>query len=372
MIGILLAILMAAAAGAGGVAIAADGAGPGDALYGVDQTVERVSLGLTANPERAVEKELAFAEERLDEAEGLADEEGQEEDFEEAIQNYGRTISQIVHLLNSSEEVDEEALNALLDEALAHHEERLRRIFDLQDGEDEDGDVDDGTDLGDDEDAEEGDVDDDEDVDDEEDGDDDEDVDDEEDGEEEEDLDEDDADEDEDGDDEDEDDDDDDEDEDDDDDDEDEDADDDEDEGDRCTGNDPHPAGEKLAAEYDVEYDDVMGWFCDGYGFGEIVLAIEAADQAEMDIDEVLDMKGEQGGWGRVMQELGLIGKNRRSADDEDEDEATEEPDVETTDDSTEEIAPRSNNGRGNGNGRENAPGQNKDKEKSNNGRGNN
>ncbi|MEW5985361.1 MAG: hypothetical protein AB1791_01890 [Chloroflexota bacterium] len=75
-----------------------------------------------------------------------------------------------------------------------------------------------------------------------------------------------------------------------------------------CVGVDPHPVGQRLADTYQVAYEDVMTWFCDGYGFGEVTHALETAQETGLTPAEVLDMKAELGGWGLVWQELGLIG----------------------------------------------------------------
>ncbi len=74
-----------------------------------------------------------------------------------------------------------------------------------------------------------------------------------------------------------------------------------------------HPAGVRLAAQFGVPYDQIMSWFCErGFGFGEIMLALETSLASGVPADEVLAMKTELGGWGKVWQALGLIGKGRK------------------------------------------------------------
>lgn len=73
-----------------------------------------------------------------------------------------------------------------------------------------------------------------------------------------------------------------------------------------------HPVGAKLAMEYGVTYEQVMGWFCQGYGMGEIMLALEASRKSGLPADQFFAMKEEQGGWGKVWQEMGWIGKERK------------------------------------------------------------
>jgi hypothetical protein len=83
----------------------------------------------------------------------------------------------------------------------------------------------------------------------------------------------------------------------------------------RCpTGNfAAHPAGLKLSTQYDVAYEDVMAWFCEGYGFGEIMLALQTSMiDEELTPEALLAMKTETGGWGQVWQSLGLIGAGKK------------------------------------------------------------
>jgi hypothetical protein len=89
-----------------------------------------------------------------------------------------------------------------------------------------------------------------------------------------------------------------------------------------CVGTKSHPAAQALADEHGVTYDEVMGWFCAGYGLGEIKHALEtsAREGVELSPGELLALKTEMGGWGEVWQHLGLIG-----ATDEDEEELSEE-----------------------------------------------
>ena len=72
-----------------------------------------------------------------------------------------------------------------------------------------------------------------------------------------------------------------------------------------------HPEGDKLAEEYEVTYDEIMDWFCQGYGFGEIKLAYHISQEAGVGVDEVFAMRAEGKGWGQIMKEYDLIGKDR-------------------------------------------------------------
>jgi hypothetical protein len=89
--------------------------------------------------------------------------------------------------------------------------------------------------------------------------------------------------------------------------------------GDSCVGIDPHPVGQKLADAYDVPYEDIMGWFCDdNFGFGEIKLALQAAEALDVLPEDLLAMKDELGGWGQVWKELGSHGRPKDKDRDQD------------------------------------------------------
>ena len=66
-----------------------------------------------------------------------------------------------------------------------------------------------------------------------------------------------------------------------------------------------HPTGDKLASEFDVDYDDIMGWFCKGYGFGEIKLAYTIAGATGVSVEDIFTQRGNGNGWGNIMKENG-------------------------------------------------------------------
>jgi hypothetical protein len=73
-----------------------------------------------------------------------------------------------------------------------------------------------------------------------------------------------------------------------------------------------HPTGARLADDYGVTYTEIMGWFCQGYGFGEIDLAYTISQSTETPIDvAIIFGERESGmGWGNIMKEYGLKGKS--------------------------------------------------------------
>jgi len=74
-----------------------------------------------------------------------------------------------------------------------------------------------------------------------------------------------------------------------------------------------HPHGDALAAEYSVDYGEVMGYFCQGYGFGEISLAYQLSKQSGAPVSEIFAQRGGGQGWGQLMKQYGLNGKSGKT-----------------------------------------------------------
>lgn len=71
-----------------------------------------------------------------------------------------------------------------------------------------------------------------------------------------------------------------------------------------CTGANPHPKGEDLAQEYGVPYEEIMGWFCQNYGFGEIDQAYALSLQYGMPVADIFAMRASGMGWGKIKKAL--------------------------------------------------------------------
>jgi ferric-dicitrate binding protein FerR (iron transport regulator) len=71
-----------------------------------------------------------------------------------------------------------------------------------------------------------------------------------------------------------------------------------------CVGTETQPTGEKLALRYEVPYEEIMGWFCQHYGFGEIDLAYSLAQSSDMTVEEIFAMREAGMGWGAIKAEL--------------------------------------------------------------------
>jgi hypothetical protein len=70
-----------------------------------------------------------------------------------------------------------------------------------------------------------------------------------------------------------------------------------------------HPKGDSLAQEFGVDYTEIIGWFCKGYGFGEISHAYDISKLKGVPVDEVFALRASGMGWGKIKQSYGLIGK---------------------------------------------------------------
>lgn len=141
----------------------------------------------------------------------------------------------------------------------------------------------------------------------------------------------------------------------------DEDADEDEDTT-ACDTRVDHPVATALAAEFEVDYDTVMGWHCDGFGFGEISRALMLADQAEDGAapEEYLEMKAGGLGWGEIVKDSGVnpgdlaqgrvISQKNKDKDKDGEDEDSSDEGVQLEQTVTGPGSSGNNNGGGNNN----------------------
>lgn len=74
-----------------------------------------------------------------------------------------------------------------------------------------------------------------------------------------------------------------------------------------CTELNPHPIGASIAADYEVSYEQVMTWFCSGYSFENILIALETSEAVEVPAEALLQMLLEKE-WEEIWVEVGLTG----------------------------------------------------------------
>jgi hypothetical protein len=68
-----------------------------------------------------------------------------------------------------------------------------------------------------------------------------------------------------------------------------------------------HEVAQDIADMYDYPYEVVIGWFCEGAGLGEIMLAINISLETGELVEDLLALRVDQG-WGQIMRDYELIG----------------------------------------------------------------
>ncbi len=71
-----------------------------------------------------------------------------------------------------------------------------------------------------------------------------------------------------------------------------------------CVGADPQPTGVTLAQTYGVAYEEIMGWFCAGFGFGTIDLAYSLSQETGTNVAVIFTMNANGMGWGQIRDQL--------------------------------------------------------------------
>jgi hypothetical protein len=113
---------------AGGTAYAADGAVPGAPLYGLDRALEEIQLAMQSQPEQAARLNLAFASERLAEAQALA-EAGDTAGLVWALDEYDTLLTGLSSAVRSGSNGSSKALEELVRGTLAGHETGWGEVF---------------------------------------------------------------------------------------------------------------------------------------------------------------------------------------------------------------------------------------------------
>ncbi len=71
-----------------------------------------------------------------------------------------------------------------------------------------------------------------------------------------------------------------------------------------CDGGMQQPEAVRLAAQYQVTYREIIGWFCQGFGFGEIKQAYDLSLQSGLPVSQIFAMRTSGLGWGQIKQQL--------------------------------------------------------------------
>jgi hypothetical protein len=81
-----------------------------------------------------------------------------------------------------------------------------------------------------------------------------------------------------------------------------------------------HPFGARLAERYGADYATLQAWFCDGFSWGQIMLALQTQKITQEDPGALLAERRGGSGWGQIWQERKLIGKAKDAEAPNDED----------------------------------------------------
>jgi uncharacterized membrane protein YgcG len=127
-LGAALMIVALLAGFTGAAAYAADGAVPGDRLYGVDTAVEQIELSFTLNADKALALQLRIATERLGEAESLLDA-GDTTHAAEALDAYNVTVAEITISSEQISSQDDTNTAGAIQDTLSQHQIRLQALL---------------------------------------------------------------------------------------------------------------------------------------------------------------------------------------------------------------------------------------------------
>ena len=73
-----------------------------------------------------------------------------------------------------------------------------------------------------------------------------------------------------------------------------------------CPPLEPHPLGMSISEKFEVPYEEVMYWFCEGEAFEDILLALETQELTGRTLKDLFAMR-EQMSWDDVWKELNIV-----------------------------------------------------------------
>lgn len=74
-----------------------------------------------------------------------------------------------------------------------------------------------------------------------------------------------------------------------------------------CYGSETHKIGEGIAEKFEIPYEMIMNWFCDGNQFEDILLALQTSQLITISPDELLTKRVNGQKWDNIWEDLGLI-----------------------------------------------------------------
>jgi hypothetical protein len=121
----------------GGVVFAADGAVPGEPLYGLDRATEAIQTRLTGDPEALLSLHLRLAEERLLEAQELAGTQG-DAHVQKALRDYAASMASVGEIMASADALSQAAFLETIEETLSDYSSLLVSLPSLDADEEQD------------------------------------------------------------------------------------------------------------------------------------------------------------------------------------------------------------------------------------------
>jgi hypothetical protein len=76
-----------------------------------------------------------------------------------------------------------------------------------------------------------------------------------------------------------------------------------------CYGDQIHPIGQSIADLYpeQMDYEEVMTWFCNGFEFEDILTALQTAEETDYSAEELLSKFEHGQTWEEIWIELGIV-----------------------------------------------------------------
>src|SRR5207248_9775588 len=71
-------------------------------------------------------------------------------------------------------------------------------------------------------------------------------------------------------------------------------------------GKSDNPVAVRLASAFGVPTSEIMGWHCQGFGFGEIAKAYLLAKSGKMSVADIFALKKGGKGWGNIIKDAGV------------------------------------------------------------------
>jgi len=72
-----------------------------------------------------------------------------------------------------------------------------------------------------------------------------------------------------------------------------------------CSSTTPSPIGQNIADTYSVTYDTIMAWFCSGFSFENILIALETSEAVDVPAETLLRMLLDKE-WEEIWVEVGF------------------------------------------------------------------